>query len=127
MTADMRARAGLGSPPDMYRQQGNESINNVVKKDMAKKMTLVQFIHNIRHLVEQQQNEAKMAIYGRGVYKMKEEYRAYAGGDHTSISSGVRRYTVWRRFLKMSKDCDNIDNRRTQMMDFLEAKEQERT
>ena len=46
-------------------------------------MTLVQFINHMRHLVEQQQNEAKMAIYGRGVYEMKEEYRAYAFDEGT--------------------------------------------
>ena len=76
MTADIRARAGLGCPPDMYRQQGNESINNMIKKDMVKKMTLPQFINHLRNLVEQQQNEAKMAVYGRGVYTIKDEYRS---------------------------------------------------
>ena len=84
MTADVRARAGLGSPPDMYRQQGNESINNMIKKDMVKKMTILQFINHLRHIVEQQQSEVEMAIYGRGVYEMKEEYRAtYAVDEGT--------------------------------------------
>lgn len=84
MTVDVRARAGLGSPPDMYRQQGNESINNMIKKDMVKKMTILQFINHLRHIVEQQQSEVEMAIYGPWVYEMKEEYRAsYAVDEGT--------------------------------------------
>ena len=79
MTADIRMKAGLGYPPELYRQQGNESVNNMIKREMSKKMSIVQFLNHLRYLVDQQQQEVEMAIFGRSnCYSIKPEYKHYA-------------------------------------------------
>ena len=40
MTAEVRMEAGLGNPPELYRQQANESINNMIKRELSKKWVL---------------------------------------------------------------------------------------
>ena len=74
MSAEVRTRAGVGNPPDMYKQQGNESINNMIKRDLEKKLALVQFTDHLHSLVLQQQQDINLAMIGRGCYTLKEDY-----------------------------------------------------
>ena len=75
MTAEIRTKAGLGNPPDMYRQQANESINRVIKRDLERCITISECVDHIKSLVEQQQQEVILSMIGRGEYEIKPEYK----------------------------------------------------
>ncbi|CAB3997479.1 Hypothetical predicted protein [Paramuricea clavata] len=49
MTAEVRSRAGLGYPPQVYTQNGNECMNSVIKRSSQnKKMDIVDCVENLR-------------------------------------------------------------------------------
>ena len=77
MAADVRARAGLGNPPELYRQQANESINRVVKRDLLGKLSLSQCAEHLQNLVQAQQEEVLSAMMNASSeYVLKPEYAA---------------------------------------------------
>ncbi len=80
MATDVRARAGLGNPPEMYRQQANESINRVVKRDLDGTLSLPQCAEHLQNLVQAQQEEVLLAMIGASSeYVLKPEYVAAVG------------------------------------------------
>ena len=78
MTSEVRSIAGLGYPPKPYRQNANESMNNVLKAaNDRKKHSLHQVIQNIHAVVRQQEQEVCMALCGKGEYEITPEYQQF--------------------------------------------------
>lgn len=79
MSAELQSMCGLGFPPKLYNQNGNECINNVVKSDKkaassTTKLDPFDFVKIAEKTVKRQENEVKLALIGKGEYRLKEEY-----------------------------------------------------
>ena len=74
MIASVREAARLGSPPQMYTDNANESKNFVLKDWVDfNKNTIPAFIAERRSFVQQSLTEAEHAVYGAGEYYLSEE------------------------------------------------------
>ena len=71
MIAPVRELAHLGSPPEKFTNNPNESANSVVKKwTDFKKSSWPGFIEKLRKLVDIQLTEVDKAVYGAGEYSL---------------------------------------------------------
>lgn len=78
MIQSVRSCAGLGSPPQAYTTNNNESINSLLKhKIQYKKQEWPQFNSKMYDLVMEQQEEFKKAICGSGEYELCDEYKDF--------------------------------------------------
>lgn len=74
LIAPVRTMAGLkppqdGHPPELYTDNGNESINGKVKSWVEhSKSTWPEFTRKLQTLVDNQYLEAEKSIYGAGEY-----------------------------------------------------------
>ena len=76
MLLPVRAKSGLGSPPDHFYTNSSECINNVLKVKVNYKVTeLTLFMDKIHQLVEEQQRECEKAVIGCGKYVMLDQYQ----------------------------------------------------
>lgn len=70
MTAEVRSMAGLGFPPGVYDQNGNECMNSVLQKEKdktgKKRLSLPQCVRLIRTTVNRQRTEEQLALIGIG-------------------------------------------------------------
>lgn len=70
MTAEVRSMAGLGFPPGVYDQNGNECMNSVLQKEKdntgKKRLSLPQCARLIRTTVNRQRTEEQLALIGIG-------------------------------------------------------------
>ena len=68
MLASVRTRCGLGNPPSSYNQNGNESINSMIKKTKKSgKLSLKETIKLIQQEVNWQEEKVKLALVGKGM------------------------------------------------------------
>ena len=68
MLASVRTRCGLGNPPENYNQNGNESINSMIKKAKKPgKLSLKETIKLIQEEVNWQEEKVKLALVGKGM------------------------------------------------------------
>jgi len=78
MRADIRSMAGLGFPPNVYDQNGNECINSVLQRDKAntgkKRLSLPCCTRLIRTAVQRQRTEKELAVIGIGDLKVDPAY-----------------------------------------------------
>lgn len=81
MNADLRSLAGLDYPPKPYNQNPNECINSTIKGDLRKdikgklKMSEKDFVISLEKIVKRQETEVKLALIGKGKYRLKDEYK----------------------------------------------------
>jgi len=76
MIAPVREAAQLGSPPEIYTTNANESKNFVLKNWVDfKKSTIPEFIQSLRGYTEGCLTEAERSIYGAGEYYLSEKYQ----------------------------------------------------
>ena len=79
MTADVRSMAGLGFPPEVYDQNGNECMNSVLRREKErtgqKKLSLPQCVRLIRTTVNRQRTEEELAIIGIGELALDPLYK----------------------------------------------------
>ena len=79
MTADVCSMAGLGFPPEVYDQNGNECMNSVLRREKErtgqKKLSLPQCVQLIRTTVNRQRTEEELAIIGIGELALDPLYK----------------------------------------------------
>ena len=74
MIRPIRERAHLGSLPEKFTNNPNESLNSVVKHWTGfKKSSWPAFVHKLQKLVESRLSEADKAVYGAGEYSLSAE------------------------------------------------------
>ena len=79
MTARIHTAAGLGFPPEVYTQNANDSINNMIKSQCKeKKLILREATLGIQACVHERQTQVNLATLGVGEFKAAERYRRYA-------------------------------------------------
>ena len=75
MLKDVRIAAGLGSPPGIFTTNANESLNAALKKKVNYKETeWPEFNDLIKKFVMAQRDDIIRATYGRGQYRITQEY-----------------------------------------------------
>ena len=72
----VRSLAGLGNPPQCYTTNGNESLNNLLKrKANFKRHEWPQFHEILYSVIKEQETEFVKAIFSQGEYEMIMEYK----------------------------------------------------
>ena len=101
MTAEIRSMAGLGFPPGVYDQNGNECMNSVLRRGKEatgkKKLTLPQCVKLLKTAVERQRREEKLSIFGNGQLTLDTTYH------HLSVDEQV----YYRKTTKQKESCLN--------------------
>lgn len=76
MITPVRQKAGLGSPPAEYNQNGNECYNSVLKRSMGKKkMSMKETIDLLKKEVDDNDLHIQLALAGRGKWRVSPVYR----------------------------------------------------
>ena len=74
MTAELRSMAGLGWPPGIYDQNGNECINSVLQREKQlagkRKLSIPEFASLLQTMVEGQRTEKDPVFIGLREMKM---------------------------------------------------------
>ena len=87
MTAEVRSMAGLGFPPGVYDQNGNECMNSVLQKEKdktgKKRLSLPQCVKLIRTTVNRQRTEEQLALIGIGDLELDPWYVDLAVDEKT--------------------------------------------
>ena len=77
MIAETRTRCGLGNPPDECNQNANEWMNSVLKRLKSfKKLTVKETIELIQNEVENQQEHMKLALIGKGQWRICQQFKS---------------------------------------------------
>ena len=91
MTAEVRSMAGLGFPPGVYDQNGNECMNSVLQKEKdktgKKRLSLPQCVRLIRTTINRQRTEEQLALIGIGDLEL----------DPLYVDLGVDEKTFYRK------------------------------
>ena len=78
MTADLRSMAGLGWPPTVYDQNGNECMNSVLQREKKltgkRKLSIPEFARLLHTVVKRQRTEEALAFIGLGELRLDELY-----------------------------------------------------
>ena len=78
MIADVREKALLGSPPERYTTNSNESSNCVVKKWVEfTKSSWPAFFDKLKELVDAQLSDSYKAVYRSGDYALNPELSSF--------------------------------------------------
>jgi hypothetical protein len=78
MITDVREKALLGSPPERYTTNSNESSNCVVKKWVGfKRSSWPAFVEKLKELVDAQLSESYKAVYRSGDYILSPELSSF--------------------------------------------------
>ena len=87
MTAEVRSMAGLGFPPGVYDQNGNECMNSVLQKEKdntgKKRLSLPQCARLIQTTVNRQRTEEQLALIGIGDLELDPLYVDLAVDEKT--------------------------------------------
>lgn len=87
MTAEVRSMAGLGFPPGVYDQNGNECMNSVLQREKdntgRKRLSLPQCAKLLRTTVNRQRTEEQLALIGIGDLKLDPLYADLAVDETT--------------------------------------------
>ena len=80
MLRSLREQCQLGSPPDYFYNNGNESMNKLCQKwckdsKGVKQLDLSEATSEIRSLVAQRQMDVEDAVFGSGPFKVIPEYQ----------------------------------------------------
>ena len=74
MTAEVHYMAGLGFPPCVYDQNGNECMNSILQREKdntgKKRLSLPQCARLLRMTVNRQQTEEQLALIGMSDLKL---------------------------------------------------------
>lgn len=91
MTADLRSMAGLGWPPSVYDQNGNECMNSVLQREKQhtgkKKLSIPEFVRLLQTVVKRQRTEEDLAFIGLGELRLDEKY----------VQEGMRESVFYRK------------------------------
>ena len=80
MLKPVRKATGLGSPPNIWKNNRTESIHSVMKKELRNEsLDIDTFLERVKDRVfDQQVEEIITAIYGVGEYQLSNEYQHLA-------------------------------------------------
>ena len=91
MTADLRSMAGLGWPPSVYDQNGNECMNSVLQREKQhtgkKNLSIPEFVRLLQRVVKRQRTEEDLAFLGLGELRLDEKY----------VQEGMRESVFYRK------------------------------
>ena len=101
MIAETRTRCGFVNPPDEYNQNANECMNSVLKRLKSfKKLTVKETIELIQNEVENQQEHMKLALIGKGQWRICQQFKSnleISGEEYSKLASEKRkRYLSFR-------------------------------
>ncbi len=111
MASNLRSMSGLGYPPQPYLQNANECLNATIKNDLkadlraGRRMNLKpeEFCQRLQVAAKQQEDQIKMALIGKGEYRLKPEYK------HLEVpqqdywrKSAMQRQAVFERYVKLN-------------------------
>ena len=76
MIAGVRSKCGLGTPPEEYTQNANESINSVVKRAKGfGEISVKATIQIIQNEVSSQEEKLRQSLIGKGEWRIDEKFR----------------------------------------------------
>ena len=68
--------AGLGCPPDSFTTNASETANFIVKNKVDyKRNQLVEFVDELKQVIDDQEREIEKAVICTGKYQFKSEYK----------------------------------------------------
>ena len=83
MIKPVRIEAGLGNPPVEYTNNDPESANFLIKHGLHFNAQKPHgFIEKIKEIVETQQRNDDRAVYGKGLYRLREEFQHLGVDDY---------------------------------------------
>ena len=78
MLKSVRQRCGLGSPPVAFTTNASESVNAMLKKKVDyKRNKLPQFLHHLKALIDEQEQEIQKAVVNRSKYTILPKYKKF--------------------------------------------------
>ena len=80
MLKSVRTATGLGSPPNIWKNNKAESLNSVMKEELRNEsLDIDRFLERVKDRVfDQQVEEIIRAIYGMGEYQLSDKYQHLA-------------------------------------------------
>lgn len=107
MLRPLREQCQLGSPPDYFYNNANESMNKLCQKwckesKGARQLNLSEATCELRNLVAQRQMDVEDAVFGSGPFKVIPEYQHLVVNSTEFRDMSVeQRLTAVRRFNKV--------------------------
>ena len=103
-----RELAGLGSPPQPFYTNANESMNSALKeKTNYTRMQWPQFNLKMLEFVKEQYCEIEKAIVDGGKYVLKEEYKSHEASDKWwKMNEEQRKFHIRRFHMQSIKACN---------------------
>ena len=78
MLRAIRQKAGLGNPPCSFTTNASESVNAMLKMKVDyKRNDLPVFLDKVKELIQEQDEEIKKAVIGRGKYVVNSEFKKF--------------------------------------------------
>ena len=99
---------GLGYPPTVYTQNDNECTNRLIKAEedptfSKKNVALLPYIERIRAEIKRQQDEQFLAVFGKGQYRLTEEFSFLQVEEKNFFRMSDRQKTATKKqFLSVS-------------------------
>ena len=103
MLKPVRTATGLGSPPNIWKNNRTESIHSVMKKELRNEsLDIDTFLERVKDRVfDQQVEEMITAIYGMGEYHHSNEYQHLAVTPmHLSQMSAIQRKSLTKKMFQ---------------------------
>ena len=78
MLKSVRQRCGLGSPPVAFTTNASESVNAMLKRKVDyRRNELPQFLHHLKALIDEQEQEIQKAVVDRAKYALLPKYKKF--------------------------------------------------
>ena len=78
MLKSVRKRCGLGSPPVAFTTNASESVNAMLKRKVDyRRNELPQFLHHLKALIDEQEQEIQKAVVDRAKYALLPKYKKF--------------------------------------------------
>lgn len=79
MLSTVREECGLGCPPVPFTTNACETANFMLKNHTNyKKSEIFEFLQKLKELIIKQEREIERAIFGRGKYELRPQYRSFS-------------------------------------------------
>ena len=113
MTAEVRSMAGLGFPPGVYDQNGNECMNSVLQREKdntgKKRLSLPQCARLLRTTVNRQRTEEQLALIGIGDLKLDPLYVDLAINETTFYRKTThQKEAVLKKFYQQNVRAEDV-------------------
>ena len=83
MLKSLHQRCGLGSPPVAFTTNASESVNALLKKKVDyKRNELPRFLHHLKALIDEQEQEIQKSVVNRAKYVLIPEYKKFQKSEN---------------------------------------------